>query len=76
MQPFSYMHHDWSIFCIAMRENDSILSPTFEEQPDKSFLHSLTQKVHHDWPISHIAMQESDTFHLTEILAQKKSQKP
>ena len=45
-------------------------------QPDESFLHSLTQKVCHDWPISHVAMQESDTFHLTGTLAQKNYGKP
>ena len=69
MQLFSYMCYDWSIFCVAMQENDGICSPTFEEQWDESFLHSVT----HDWPISHVAMRESDTFHLT---GHKKSRKP
>ena len=70
------MHHDWLIFCVAMRENDSMCGPTFEEQPDENFLHSLTQKVRHDWPISHVAMRESDTFHLTGTLAQKSHGNP
>ena len=48
----------------------------FEEQRDKSSLHSLTQKVRHDWPISHVAMRGSDTFHLTGTLAQKIMETP
>ena len=45
-------------FCVAMRDNDCIWGPTFEEKPDESFLHSLTKKVRHDWPIFHAAMRE------------------
>ena len=76
MQPFEYMRHDWSIFCVAMQENDSICGPTLKEQLDESFLHSLTQKVCHDWPISYVAMRESDTFHLPRTLAQKNHGNP
>ena len=57
--------------CEKMIAFEEISGPTFEEQPDESSLHSLTQKVCHDWPVSHVAMRESDAFHLTGTLAQK-----
>ena len=66
----------FALLCEKMIAFEEIRGPTFEEQPDESSLHSLTQKVRHDWPISHVTMRGSDTFHLTGILAQKITETP